>query len=59
LIKDFVENKNLNPRFERYDEVISIEKGDGPDGEVEIPVFPDVPSHYAVVNRIRATQEAA
>jgi len=48
LIKEWVQSKNLNENFTRFDEVIHI------DGEKETPVFPEVPTHHAVVERIRA-----
>jgi len=47
-IREYVQTKNLNENFTRFDEVIHI------DGEKETPVFPDVPTHHAVVERIRA-----
>ena len=48
LIKEWVQSKNLNENFTRFDEVIHI------DGDKETPVFPEVPTHHAVVERIRA-----
>jgi len=47
-IREYVQSKNLNEKFARFDVVIQIE------GEKEIPVFPEVPTHHAVVERIRA-----
>ncbi len=48
LIKEYVLIRNRNEKFTRLDTVIRI------DGEEEIPVFPDVPTSHAVVERIRA-----
>ena len=47
IIKDYILYKNLNKEFTRFDEVIII------DGEKEIPLFPQVPTSHAVVERIR------
>jgi len=47
-IRDYVQSKNLNEKFTRFDVVIQI------DGEKEIPVFLNCPTQHAVVERIRA-----
>ena len=52
VIKDWVLNKNINKNFTRFDEVIHIGGGEL---ETETPVFPEVPTSHAVVERIRNT----
>ncbi|MFH0772893.1 MAG: hypothetical protein V1922_01105 [bacterium] len=47
-IREYVQSKNLNEKFARFDVVIQIE------GEKEIPVFLNYPTQHAVVERIRA-----
>lgn len=48
LIREYVQHKNLNENFKRLDVVIQI------DGAKENPVFWNVPTNHAVVERIRA-----
>jgi len=50
LIREWVQSKNLNENFTRFDVVIHI------DGAKETPVFPEVPTSHAVVERIRLAQ---
>jgi len=47
-IREYVQTRNLNEKFARFDVVIQI------DGEKEIPVFLNCPTQHAVVERIRA-----
>ena len=47
-IREYIQTKNLNEKFARFDVVIQIE------GEKEIPVFLNCPTQHAVVERIRA-----
>ena len=48
LLREYVQTKNLNEKFVRFDVVIQI------DGDKEIPVFLNCPTQHAVVERIRA-----
>ncbi|MFH0989863.1 MAG: hypothetical protein V1799_07600 [bacterium] len=50
VIRDFIDNRNLNPRFSRKDIVLLIP---GPDCGNEIPLYPEVETYHAVVQRIR------
>lgn len=47
-IREYIQTKNLNEKFARFDVVIQIE------GEKEIPVFLNCPTQHAIVERIRA-----
>lgn len=48
LLREYLQTKNLNEKFTRFDVVIQI------DGDKEIPVFLNCPTQHAVVERIRA-----
>ncbi len=48
LIKEYITSRNINPDFHAFDAVILI------DGDKETPLFPEVPTTHAVVERIRA-----
>lgn len=48
VIKEWIETKNLNPAFTRFDTVIHI------DGETETPLYPEAETSHAVVLRMRA-----
>ena len=48
LLREYIQTKNLNEKFARFDVVIQIV------GEKEIPVFLNCPTQHAVVERIRA-----
>ena len=47
VIKDYVSYRNLNTAFTKYDAVILV------DGDKEIPLYPNVETSHAVVQRIR------
>lgn len=47
IVKDYIENHNLNENFSAFDHVLLI------DGEKEIPLYPDTPTAHAVIERIR------
>lgn len=49
-IKDYITTKNLNENFSRFDSVLII------NGRKEVPLFPEVPTNRAVVERIRNAQ---
>ena len=46
-IRALIESGNINKNFSRYDSVLAIE------GEKETPVYPEVETSHAVVQRIR------
>ena len=52
VIKDWILNKNINKNFSRFDSVILIS---GEFLNKETPLFPEVPTDPAVVQRIRNT----
>ncbi len=60
-IRALITDHNLNPDFTAHDCVMAIPLlGDGPYySEDEIPVFPEVNSSHAVVQRIRQSQQPA
>jgi hypothetical protein len=59
-IRTLIETRNLNPGFSGYDCVMAIPPvGDSYAMDTFIPVFPEVPSHHAVVQRYRAAAPAA
>lgn len=47
VIKDYINNHNLNESFTAYDAVMLIV------GDKEMPLYPEVPTQHAVVERIR------
>lgn len=49
VIKDWIQNKNINEKFTQFDSVIWINS----EGK-EIPLFPEVETNHAVVKSIRA-----
>ena len=49
VIKDYILNKNLNTSFTCFDYVLIIDV----DADKETPLFPDVPTSHAVVERVR------
>lgn len=48
VIKDYIRTKNLNETFSKLDAVVWIE------GENEVPLFPEMETSHAVVQKIRA-----
>lgn len=47
VIKDWIEHKNLNSAFTSYDYVVHV------DGDKETPLYPEVPTSHAVIERMR------
>ena len=50
-IRFSIEHNNINKAFTKYDAVIALD----PETDAETPVYPEVPTSHAVVERIRKT----